>query len=144
MDAKNIKAGFSNWYHNEYLKEDGYVDEPLDPEGVAVQQANAQQQAAQQQAAAPQQAGSCFKKYFSGNGTMKANLASLGKELGDALVNFALKEYVTPEMFDGVDNRNNYETAIRDTIAENYNLKIIEILRNAGIFMSNTKEKYTK
>ena len=47
-------------------------------------------------------------------------------------------------MFDGDDNRINYETAIRDTIAENYNLKIIEILRNAGIFISNTKEKYTK
>lgn len=146
MDAKNMKAGFSNWYHNQYLKEDGYVDEPLDPEGVAVQQANAQQQAAQAntQATAPQQSGSCFKKYFSGNGTMKANLASLGKELGDALVAFALKEYVSPDMFDGDDNRINYETAIRDTIAENYNLKIIEILRNAGIFISNTKEKYTK
>ena len=75
---------------------------------------------------------------------MKANLASLGKELGDALVAFALKEYVSPDMFDGDDNRINYETAIRDTIAENYNLKIIEILRNAGIFISNTKEKYTK
>jgi hypothetical protein len=75
---------------------------------------------------------------------LKASLSGLGKELGDALVNFALKEYVTDDMFDGDDNKLKYETEVRNKIAEDYNLKLIEVLRNAGIFLATAKDKYTK
>jgi hypothetical protein len=47
-------------------------------------------------------------------------------------------------MFDGDDNKLKYETEVRNKIAEDYNLKLVEILRNAGIFLATAKDKYTK
>jgi hypothetical protein len=118
---------FKTWYHDDYLRESDLNNSPLDAAP----------------AAPAQTAGGNFKRYFTG-GNLKASLSGLGKELGDALVNFALKEYVTDDMFDGDDNKLKYETEVRNKIAEDYNLKLIEVLRNAGIFLATAKDKYTK
>lgn len=133
---------FKTWYHNDYLRENELDNSPLDVEAPVPQQ---QMPADKVPAApvAPVAAGVNFKRYFTGS-NLKASLSGLGKELGDALVNFALKEYVTDDMFDGDDNKLKYETEVRNKIAEDYNLKLIEILRNAGIFLSTAKDKYTK
>ena len=133
---------FKTWYHNDYLRENELDNSPLDVEAAVPQQ---QMPADKVPAApvAPAAAGVNFKRYFTGS-NLKASLSGLGKELGDALVNFALKEYVTDDMFDGDDNKLKYETEVRNKIAEDYNLKLIEILRNAGIFLSTAKDKYTK
>lgn len=133
---------FKTWYHNDYLRENELDNSPLDVEAPVPQQ----QMPADKVPAAPvasAAAGVNFKRYFTGS-NLKASLSGLGKELGDALVNFALKEYVTDDMFDGDDNKLKYETEVRNKIAEDYNLKLIEILRNAGIFLSTAKDKYTK
>ena len=133
---------FKTWYHNDYLRENELDNSPLDVEAPVPQQ---QMPADKVPAApvAPAAVGVNFKRYFTGS-NLKASLSGLGKELGDALVNFALKEYVTDDMFDGDDNKLKYETEVRNKIAEDYNLKLIEILRNAGIFLSTAKDKYTK
>ena len=133
---------FKTWYHNDYLRENELDNSPLDVVAPVPQQ---QMPADKVPAApvAPAAAGVNFKRYFTGS-NLKASLSGLGKELGDALVNFALKEYVTDDMFDGDDNKLKYETEVRNKIAEDYNLKLIEILRNAGIFLSTAKDKYTK
>lgn len=133
---------FKTWYHNDYLRENELDNSPLDVEAPVPQQ---QMPADKVPAApvAPAAAGVNFKRYFT-DSNLKASLSGLGKELGDALVNFALKEYVTDDMFDGDDNKLKYETEVRNKIAEDYNLKLIEILRNAGIFLSTAKDKYTK
>lgn len=133
---------FKTWYHNDYLRENELDNSPLDVEAPVPQQ---QMPADKVPAApvAPAAAGVNFKRYFTGS-NLKASLSGLGKELGDALVNFALNEYVTDDMFDGDDNKLKYETEVRNKIAEDYNLKLIEILRNAGIFLSTAKDKYTK
>ena len=133
---------FKTWYHNDYLHESDLDNSPLDVEAPVPQQ---QMPADKVSAApvAPASAGVNFKRYFTGS-NLKASLSGLGKELGDALVDFALKEYVTDDMFDGDDNKLKYETEVRNKIAEDYNLKLIEILRNAGIFLSTVKDKYTK
>ena len=133
---------FKTWYHNDCLRENELDNSPLDVEAPVPQQ---QMPADKVPAApvAPAAAGVNFKRYFTGS-NLKASLSGLGKELGDALVNFALKEYVTDDMFDGDDNKLKYETEVRNKIAEDYNLKLIEILRNAGIFLSTAKDKYTK
>ena len=133
---------FKTWYHNDYLRENELDNSPLDVEAPVPQQ---QMPADKVPAApvAPAAAGVNFKRYFTGS-NLKASLSGLGKELGDALVDFALKEYVTDDMFDGDDNKLKYETEVRKKIAEDYNLKLIEILRNAGIFLSTAKDKYTK
>lgn len=133
---------FKTWYHNDYLRENELDNSPLDVEAAVPQQ---QMPADKVPAApvAPAAAGVNFRRYFTGS-NLKASLSGLGKELGDALVNFALKEYVTDDMFDGDDNKLKYETEVRNKIAEDYNLKLIEILRNAGIFLSTAKDKYTK
>ena len=133
---------FKTWYHNDYLRENELDNSPLDIEApVPQQQMPADKVPAEP--VAPAAAGVNFKRYFTGS-NLKASLSGLGKELGDALVNFALKEYVTDDMFDGDDNKLKYETEVRNKIAEDYNLKLIEILRNAGIFLSTAKDKYTK
>ena len=133
---------FKTWYHNDYLRENELDNSPLDVEAPVPQQ---QMPADKVPTApvAPAAAGVNFKRYFTGS-NLKASLSGLGKELGDALVDFALKEYVTDDMFDGDDNKLKYETEVRNKIAEDYNLKLIEILRNAGIFLSTAKDKYTK
>ena len=133
---------FKTWYHNDYLRENELDNSPLDVEAPVPQQ----QMPADKvpvAAVAPAAADVNFKRYFTGS-NLKASLSGLGKELGDALVDFALKEYVTDDMFDGDDNKLKYETEVRNKIAEDYNLKLIEILRNAGIFLSTAKDKYTK
>lgn len=133
---------FKTWYHNDYLRENELDNSPLDVEAPVPQQ----QMPADKVPAAPAAPAAAvvnFKRYFTGS-NLKASLSGLGKELGDALVDFALKEYVTDDMFDGDDNKLKYETEVRNKIAEDYNLKLIEILRNAGIFLSTAKDKYTK
>lgn len=134
---------FKTWYHNDYLRESDLDNSPLDAEAPVPQQQMPAETAPAAPAVPAQTAGGNFKRYFTG-GNLKASLSGLGKELGDALVNFALKEYVTDVMFDGDDNKLKYETEVRNKIAEDYNLKLIEILRNAGIFLATAKDKYTK
>jgi hypothetical protein len=131
---------FKTWYHNDYLRESDLDNSPLDAEAPIPQQ---EMPAIKVPAPTAPAAGANFQRYFT-DGNLKASLSSLGKELGDALVNFALKEYVTDDMFDGVDNKLKYETEVRNKIAEDYNLKLIEVLRNAGIFLATAKDKYTK
>lgn len=134
---------FKTWYHNEYkpLHENEIDGQPLDAEAPVSQ---TQMPADKVGQSAPQAgAGSSFKRYFT-NGNMKSGLQSLGKEIGDALYNFAVKEYVSDDMFDSEDTKLKYETEVRNKIAEDYNLKLVEVLRNAGIFLANAKEKYTK
>lgn len=133
---------FKSWLHNDYLKEEakmGHVDqEGLDPE------AQVPQQEMPADKVAPQGNGNgSFGRYFQ-NGNMKTGLQQLGKDIGDALYNFAIKTYVSNDMFDSEDTKLKYETEVRNKIAEDYNLKLIEVLRNAGIFLANAKEKYTK
>lgn len=134
---------FKTWYHNDYLRESDLDNSPLDAEAPVPQQQMPAETAPAAPAVPAQTAGGKFKRYFTG-GNLKASLSGLGKELGDELVNFALKEYVTDVMFDGDDNKLKYETEVRNKIAEDYNLKLIEILRNAGIFLATAKDKYTK
>lgn len=131
---------FKSWLHNDYLNEYaemGYVDqEGLDPE------AQVPQQEMPADKVDPQGNGS-FVRYFQ-NGNMKTSLQQLGKDIGDALYDFAIKTYVSDDLFDSEDTKLKYETEVRNKIAEDYNLKLIEVLRNAGIFLANAKEKYTK
>lgn len=134
---------FKTWYHDDYLRESDLDNSPLDAEAPVPQQQMPAETAPAAPAAPAQTAGGNFKRYFTG-GNLKASLSGLGKELGDALVNFALKEYVTDDMFDGVDNKLKYETEVRNKIAEDYNLKLIEVLRNTCIFLATAKDKYTK
>lgn len=132
---------FKSWYHNEYLAEDGQghvQQDGLDPEAQVPQQ-----EMPADKAPAPAGNGGAFNRYFQ-QGNMKSGLQQLGKELGDALYNFAIKTYVSDDMFDSEDTKLKYETEVRNKIAEDYNLKLIEVLRNAGIFLANCKEKYTK
>ena len=133
---------FKSWLHNDYLKEEaemGHVDQVgLDPEAQVLQQEMPADKVA------PQGNNVCsFGRYFQ-NSNMKTGLQQLGKDIGDALYNFAIKTYVSNDMFDSEDTRLKYESEVRNKIAEDYNLKLIEVLRNAGIFLANAKEKYTK
>lgn len=134
---------FKTWLHNDYLKESDErerydMDAELDPEAAELQREMPADVAEQ-----PANNAAGFAKYFQ-QGNLKAGLQQLGKELGDALYDFAVKTYVNDEMFDSEDTKLKYETEVRNKIAEDYNLKLIEVLRNAGIFLANAKEKYTK
>lgn len=131
---------FKSWYHNDYLKEDfqEHLD-GLDPEAQVPQQEMPAEKATHEQT----ENNATFDRYFK-QGNMKSSLQQLGKDIGDALYNFAVNSYVSDNMFDSEDAKLKYETDVRNKIAEDYNLKLIEVLRNAGIFLANTKEKYTK
>lgn len=131
---------FKSWYHNDYLKEEVQDQfDSIDPD------AQVPQQEMPAEKVTPENADNtaAFERYFK-QGNMKSSLQQLGKDIGDALYNFAIKTYVSDDMFDSEDAKLKYETDVRNKIAEDSNLKLIEVLRNAGIFLANTKEKYTK
>lgn len=132
---------FKKWYHEQYLNEDlerDSVVNDLDPEVEEMQQETPSDKLKDEEASSIN-----FNLYFK-DGQMKSSLQKLGKDLGDALYDFAINKYVNADMFDSEDNKLKYETDVRDKLAEDYNEKLVEILRNAGIFLANAKEKYTK
>lgn len=132
---------FKTWLHEDYLKESDEEfrdNSPLDPEAAEMQREMPADSVKQDQPAKLS-----FNRYFQ-QGNMKTGLQQLGKDLGDALYDFAVKTYVNDDLFDSEDTKLKYETEVRNKIAEDYNLKLIEVLRNAGIFLANAKEKYTK
>lgn len=136
---------FKKWYHEQYLSEDlerregvREVVTDLDPEVEEMQRETPADKLKQDDEPSVN-----FGFYFK-DGQMKSSLQRLGKDLGDSLYDFAINKYVNADMFDSEDNKLKYETEVRNKLAEDYNEKLTEILRNAGIFLANAKEKYTK
>lgn len=73
----------------------------------------------------------------------KEGLKKLGDDIGKAIVYFAMKEYVTYDMFDSDAEQQAYEKIIRDKIEESYNKTLIELFRNIGVTLVNTKVSNT-
>ena len=73
----------------------------------------------------------------------KEGLKKLGEDIGKAFVYFAMKEYVTYDMFESDSEQQAYEKIIRDKIEESYNKTLTELLRNIGITLVNTKTTNT-
>lgn len=73
----------------------------------------------------------------------KEGLKKLGEDIGKAIVYFAMKEYVTYDMFESDSEQQAYEKIIRDKIEESYNKTLTELLRNIGITLVNTKVSNT-
>lgn len=128
---------FSNWYHNKLNEENVDMTSSLDDEAPVQQQ-----QMPADKAAAPA-AGGNFRQYLT-DANLKASLQKLGKDVGDAIYNFAIKEYVNDDMFDSEDEKIKYINAIRNKVAETYNINLIELMKNIGIFIENTRVSVTK
>lgn len=128
---------FSNWYHNKLNEEQVDMTSSLDDEAPVQQQ-----QMPADKAAAPA-AGGNFRQYLTDT-NLKASLQKLGKDIGDAIYNFAVKEYVNDDMFDSEDEKIKYVNAIRNKVAETYNINLIELMKNIGIFIENTRVSATK
>lgn len=77
------------------------------------------------------------------NDDPKEGLKKLGEDIGKAIVYFAMKEYVTYDMFESDSEQQAYEKIIRDKIEESYNKTLTELLRNIGITLVNTKTTNT-
>ena len=131
---------FKSWYHKSRLNEDEFTGQPLDDEAPIPQQEMPADKAPAP-AAKPAES-NAFRSFFGED--MKASLQNLGKSLGDAIYDFAMKEFVSPDDFVSEDAKEKYEVEVRDKIAEDTNLKLTEILRQVGIFLNNAKGKYTK
>lgn len=129
---------FSNWYHNKLNEEQVDMTSSLDDEAPVQQQ-----QMPADKAAAPA-AGGNFRQYLTADTNLKASLQKLGKDIGDAIYNFAVKEYVNDDMFDSEDEKIKYVNAIRNKVAETYNINLIELMKNIGIFIENTRVSVTK
>jgi len=73
----------------------------------------------------------------------KEGLKKLGEDIGKAIVYFAMKEYVTYDMFESDSEQQAYEKIIRDKIEESYAKTLTELMRNIGITLVNTKVSNT-
>lgn len=127
---------FSTWYHKDYLKEEGEVDSQFDPE-VPQREMPADKVSPQQNVSGS------FKQYMSTDNLTKG-LVKLGQDVGTSIYNYAVKEFVNDDTFESEDDKIKYELAIRNKIAEDYNKKLIEVLKNAGIFIENTRRTIAK
>lgn len=73
----------------------------------------------------------------------KEGLKKLGEDIGKAIVYFAMKEYVTYDMFESDAEQQAYEKIIRDKVEESYAKTLTELMRNIGITLVNTKVSNT-
>ncbi len=129
---------FKTWLHNDYRAMNEEADQgPLDVEAAVDQQATAAE--ANKQGAAP----SKFGEYLVAQ-DLTEHLAKLGSDVGDAVLNFATKTFVKPEMFDSKDAYDKYINAMNQKIGLDYKKKMIEVLSNAGVFIENTKRSLGK
>lgn len=132
---------FKTWLHNDYKPINEELDEPLDAEAAVDQQKTAAE--TNQQAAATTNNGSQFRSYITAD-NLTDHLAKLGADIGDAVLSFAIKEFVKPEMFDSKDKYDKYVNAMNQKIGLDYKKKMIEVLSNAGVFIENTKRSLGK
>lgn len=131
---------FKTWLHNDFkpLYEDATLEEPLDKEGALDQQKTAAEVNAN-----TSNTPNAFRQYITSDG-LTEHLAKLGGDIGEAVLNFAIKEFVNPEMFDSKDNYDKYVNAMNQKIGLDYKKRLIEVLSNAGVFIENTKRSLSK
>jgi len=131
MDSKDINF-------KEYLENKRKMDEELQ---MQQQQKSEAEQSLQTQAMNGS-AESLINRYV-GRGDLKAGLAQLGQDLGNAIVNYALKTFVTDDMFDSQDAKAKYQNIINQKIQLQAVGSLVDILKHMGIDIQNTKTALT-
>ena len=78
-----------------------------------------------------------------GRSDLKAGLAQLGQDLGNAIVNYALNTFVTDDMFDSQDAKAKYQNIVNQKIQLQAVGSLVDILKHIGIDLQNTKTALT-
>lgn len=133
---------FKQYYRNK-MNEEGFGGGPLDPDAPAQPQAQRQPMGVAQQAP-KSNGGVCISSYLSKDKNLKSSLSEFGKAVGDAIVDFAVSQLVAEDDFENEKEKNDYMNSIRDKVTEGYNKTLIELMRNIGIYIDNTKNSITK
>lgn len=133
MDSKDINF-------KEYLENKRKMDEELQLQQQQQQKSEAEQSLQTQ--AMNGSAESLINRYV-GRGDLKAGLAQLGQDLGNAIVNYALKTFVTDDMFDSQDAKAKYQNIINQKIQLQAVGSLVDILKHMGIDIQNTKTALT-
>ena len=130
MDAKELNF-------KEYLENKRKMDEELQ-----MQQQKSEAEQSLQTQAMNGSAESLIARYV-GRGDLKAGLAQLGQDLGNAIVNYALNTFVTDDMFDSQDAKAKYQNIINQKIQLQAVGSLVDILKHMGIDIQNTKTALT-
>ena len=130
MDAKELNF-------KEYLENKKKMDEEL----------QMQQQKSEAEQSLQTQAMNCSVEslivHYVGRGDLKAGLAQLGQDLGNAIVNYALNTFVTDDMFDSQDAKAKYQNIVNQKIQLQAVGSLVDILKHIGIDLQNTKTALT-
>lgn len=130
MDAKELNF-------KEYLENKKKMDEELQ-----MQQQKSEAEQSLQTQAMNGSVESLITRYV-GRGDLKAGLAKLGQDLGNAIVNYALNTFVTDDMFDSQDAKAKYQNIINQKIQLQAVGSLVDILKHMGIDLQNTKTALT-
>lgn len=130
MDAKELNF-------KEYLENKKKMDEEL----------QMQQQKSEAEQSLQTQGMNCSVESlivrYVGRGDLKAGLAQLGQDLGNAIVNYALNTFVTDDMFDSQDAKAKYQNIVNQKIQLQAVGSLVDILKHIGIDLQNTKTALT-
>ena len=121
----------------EYLENKRKMDEELQ-----MQQQKSEAEQSLQTQAMNGSAESLIARYV-GRGDLKAGLAQLGQDLGNAIVNYALNTFVTVDMFDSQDAKAKYQNIVNQKIQLQAVGSLVDILKHMGIDLQNTKTALT-
>ena len=130
MDAKELNF-------KEYLENKRKMDEELQ-----MQQQKSEAEQSLQTQAMNGSAESLIARYV-GRGDLKAGLAQLGQDLGNAIVNYALNTFVTDDMFDSFTEENLDDENPDDSYYEEDDNYENDLLKHMGIDLQNTKTALT-
>lgn len=117
MDAKELNF-------KEYLENKRKMDEELQ-----MQQQKSEAEQSLQTQAMNGSAESLIARYV-GRGDLKAGLAQLGQDLGNAIVNYALNTFVTDDMFDSQDAKAKYQNIVNQKIQLQAVGSLVDILKH--------------
>lgn len=130
MDVKELNF-------KEYLENKKKMDEEL----------QMQQQKSEAEQSLQTQAMNCSVESlivrYVGRSDLKAGLAQLGQDLGNAIVNYALNTFVTDDMFDSQDAKAKYQNIVNQKIQLQAVGSLVDILKHIGIDLQNTKTALT-
>ena len=130
MDAKELNF-------KEYLENKKKMDEELQ-----MQQQKSEAEQSLQTQAMNCSVESLIVRYVS-RSDLKAGLAQLGQDLGNAIVNYALNTFVTDDMFDSQDAKAKYQNVVNQKIQLQAVGSLVDILKHIGIDLQNTKTALT-
>lgn len=123
---------FHQYYKNKMSEAEGdFMKEPLDVDAPVVERP---------QVAQPVQATNTniLASYVATEKSMKTALSKLGTDLSTAIVNYAKEQAVNVSNFESEQAYDDYKKKIRSTVEEKYNVTLIELLKQIGIFIDNT------